>query len=99
MKRSRRPTRRPRNWEDKISALVLFVQILIGILWLAILLRIIFSWIAIDQDNPLYKIVHEITEPILAPIRQLVPRFGMFDLSPMIASFLLYILLRVLWSV
>ena len=52
-----------------------------------------------DQDNPLYKIVHEITEPILAPIRQLVPRFGMFDLSPMIASFLLFILLRVLWSV
>jgi YggT family protein len=63
------------------------------------MLRVAFSWIRLDQENPLYRVVHEITEPILAPIRQLVPRVGMFDLSPMIASFLLFILLRVVWSV
>ena len=68
-------------------------------LLIAVILRVVFSWITIDQENPLYRIVHEITEPILAPIRQVVPRFGMLDLTPMIASFLLLILLRILWSV
>lgn len=56
---------------------------------IAILIRVIFSWISFDQGNPLYAIIHEITEPILAPIRQFMPRMGMIDLSPLIASFLL----------
>lgn len=42
-----------------------------------------------DPSNPLFVIIHEITEPILAPIRSIVPRIGMIDLSPMVASFLL----------
>lgn len=56
---------------------------------MAIFVRVIFSWIAFDPSNPLYIVVHDITEPILAPIRQLMPRIGMIDLSPMVASFLL----------
>ncbi|MDO8614735.1 MAG: YggT family protein [Dehalococcoidia bacterium] len=55
----------------------------------AIFIRIIFSWINFDPGNPLYVVIHDITEPILAPIRQFMPRIGMIDLSPMIASFLL----------
>ena len=42
-----------------------------------------------DPGNPLYVVIHDITEPILAPIRQFMPRIGMIDLSPMAASFLL----------
>ena len=64
------------------------------ILWVAILLRILFSWIRIDPANPLYEIIHEITEPILAPIRSVVPRIGMFDLSPIVAMIVLSILVR-----
>ncbi len=63
-------------------------------LLIAIFLRIIFSWIGMDPDNPIYGVVHEITEPILAPIRQFMPRTGMIDLSPMVAGFLLFIILR-----
>ena len=44
---------------------------------------------SVDPSNPLYAIVHEITEPILAPIRQFMPRMGMMDLSPLVASMLL----------
>jgi len=68
------------------------VQILAYILLAAILVRVIFSWIAFDPGNPLYQVVHEITEPILAPIRQFMPRIGMIDLSPMVASFLLVLI-------
>ena len=58
----------------------------------AIFIRIIFSWINFDPGNPLYVIIHDITEPILAPIRQFMPRIGMIDLSPMVASFLLILI-------
>jgi YggT family protein len=61
----------------------------------AIFIRIIFSWTGFDPSNPIYSVIHEITEPILQPIRNFLPRMGMFDLSPMIASFLLFILLQV----
>ncbi len=67
----------------------MFVTILAYVLLIAILIRVIFSWISVDPGNPVYAILHEITEPILAPIRQFMPRMGMIDLSPLVASFLL----------
>ena len=73
----------------------LFLQILSGVLIVAMIIRIAFSWIGTDPNNPLYQIVHEITEHILGPIRSVMPRMGMFDLSPMIAMFLLFILLNI----
>ena len=58
--------------------------------WL-ILGRIIISWIQLKGNNPLTQIIYEITEPILAPIRRLMPRSGMgLDFSPFIAIVLLH---------
>jgi YggT family protein len=70
------------------------------ILLVAITLRIVFSWIGMDPSNPLYTIIHDITEPILAPIRQFIPRIGgiPLDFSPMIASILLIIIIRATMS-
>ena len=59
---------------------------------MAIFIRIIASWIAVDPRNPLMAFLHEITEPILAPIRQFMPRIGMIDLSPMVAIILLQLI-------
>ena len=67
---------------------------MIGALLVAIFLRVIFSWLGFNPENPIYGVVHEVTEPILAPIRRFMPRTGMIDLSPMIAFFLLFIILR-----
>ena len=60
----------------------------------AIFIRIIFSWIGMDPENPVVVFLHEITEPILAPIRQFMPRMGMLDLSPMVAIILLHLIAR-----
>jgi YggT family protein len=65
------------------------------VLLIAIFIRIIFSWTGFNPENPIYAIIHEITEPILMPIRSFMPRIGMFDLSPMVASFLLIILAQI----
>jgi YggT family protein len=65
--------------------LITFLGLLLQILWLAILVRVILSWFPVDQSNPIVRIVWEITEPVLAPFRRVIPRIGMFDLSPLAA--------------
>ena len=72
-----------------MEPLALFIQILAYVLLIAIFIRVIISWTGMSPDNPIYGVIHEITEPILAPIRQFMPRIGMIDLSPMVAGFLL----------
>jgi len=42
-----------------------------------------------DPRNPVAIFLHDITEPILSPLRQFLPRLGMLDLSPLLAIILL----------
>ena len=65
----------------------------------AIIARILISWLPIDRDNqtlaPIVEILYQITEPILGPIRRLVPSLGGLDISPMIALILIQVLLDI----
>ena len=68
-------------------------------LYIAILGRVILSWVQIPPSNPLYPIatmIFQVTEPILAPLRRVLPKFGMLDLSPMVAIFLIIFVQRVI---
>ena len=79
--------------------IVNFVDVLARVLYIAMIARVITSWINVSPSNPLYpitKIVHQITEPIVAPIRRVLPRFGMLDFSPMVALFLITIVQRII---
>ena len=67
------------------SALLTFAELLLQILWIAILIRVLLSWFPIDPYNPIVRVLFEITEPVLAPFRRVIPRIGMFDLSPLAA--------------
>ncbi len=70
-----------------------FLEIFIFVLIFAIFARSILSWFPIGNTNhPIVAIVYQITEPILGPLRRIVPRLGMFDITPMIAIFILIIL-------
>ena len=66
-----------------------FVVLLARALNLAIFARILLSWKPIDRENRLVSIVYEITEPILGPIRRIVPSLGGLDLSPVVALILI----------
>ena len=85
-----------------MSELVIqFVSLLTLFLWIAILARVILSWVPIDQSSPFHPVVvfvHEITEPILGPIRAVLPNFGFLDLSPMVALLLMALIRQVLVS-
>ena len=67
----------------------LFSKIACAALTFAIILRAILSWFPIKPYNPAVVILNQITEPILAPIRRLIPRAGMLDLSPLVAILVL----------
>jgi YggT family protein len=69
-----------------------FLQILCEVLTLVILARVIISWIAPGSNNLFINIVYQITEPILAPLRRIIPRAGMFDFTPMAAVILLQLI-------
>ena len=62
------------------------------ILTAAIFLRAILSWFSLGPRNPLIEVLDQITEPILSPLRRVVPRLGMIDITPLVAIILLQFL-------
>jgi len=80
-----------------MDVIVSFVQLLTLMLMIAVFIRVMLSWLPMTggQFNPLIAIIYQITEPILAPLRRVIPRLGIFDLTPTIALFILYAIHRV----
>lgn len=73
-----------------------FIVVLGRVLNLLILARILLSWVPVDRSNPIVSFIYEVTEPILGPIRRVLPSVGGLDLSPIIALVLVQVLQRVL---
>ncbi|KAA0236151.1 YggT family protein [bacterium] len=48
------------------------------------------SWFPVSQGNPLVRFLHDVTEPLLEPVRRILPRTGMIDFSAMVVILLLY---------
>jgi YggT family protein len=78
------------------SFLFVFIRLFFTILTWSILIRILISWIRIDPYHPIVRILDQITEPILAPARRIIPPIGGLDFSPVIVIILLNILERIL---
>ena len=69
-----------------------FFAILFHALSYAIFLRVIMSWLTVSPGNPFVNFIHQITDPILSPLRRLIPPIGgTIDISPMVAIILLQI--------
>lgn len=75
----------------------MFVQTFLGailaILWLLVLGRILMSWVDPTGRSRLGGLLIQATEPILAPVRRVLPPAGMFDFS----SLLVLLVLGALW--
>ena len=61
----------------------------------AILIQVILSWVAPQSQNPAVALIHQITDPIMAPARKLLPPMGGMDFSP-IVTFMLIQLAKIL---
>ena len=76
-----------------------FVDMLATLFYIALIGRVILSWLNVGTSNPLYPLItllYQVTEPILAPIRRILPRLGMLDLSPMVAILLISLVQRII---
>ena len=69
------------------------VNFLIYAMVVLIFIRVAFTWISRDLSNPIYRYSYLLTEPLLRPVRNLLPGGGIgLDFSPMIVSFLLLLI-------
>jgi YggT family protein len=72
-----------------VTWLLYFIDLLFQILSVAIVVRALLSWFNLPPSNPVATLLFDITEPILAPLRRIVPRIGMLDLTPIVAIILM----------
>ena len=70
---------------------------LIGQLYVLVLVaRAIFSWFPISSDSallPVVRFLHAVTEPVLLPLRRVIPPAGMFDFSFLVAFLIMQIVI------
>ncbi len=76
-----------------------FIRILFDLLSVAILLRVILSWFNVNPFHPVVAFLDQITEPILRPLRRVIPPVGMIDITPIVALLLLQVVEALLLSV
>ena len=69
-----------------------FIRVLSDVHAMLILLRVIVSWYSPRSTNVLVVILHRVTEPLLAPLRRIIPRVGMFDFTPLVAIILIQLI-------
>ena len=78
-----------------ISILARSINILSQFLILLVIVKIILSYF-MDPYHPLRRTLDNLIEPLLAPIRRVVPLIGMFDFSPLILIILVQVLSSIL---
>jgi YggT family protein len=69
---------------------------LLGIYIMILFLRALISWFPIDRSSGIVRILLLLTEPVVEPIRAILPPMGMLDLSPMVAMLIILALRQVL---
>jgi YggT family protein len=80
-----------------VGVLISLVSGLLQLLTILIVLRAILTWIpSVDYRHPLMRVIMQLTDPILEPIRRILPPVGGFDFSPLVAILLLQLVSRLI---
>ncbi len=75
-----------------MAILFSIIRLICDLAIILILLRVVVSWISPGSINMLVVILYRLTEPILAPLRRIIPRVGMFDFTPLVAIILIRVI-------
>jgi YggT family protein len=70
------------------------LRVVFDLYMLILLARVIVSWVNFDPRNQVVRILYQLTEPVLAPIRSVLPATGGLDFSPVVALLLISLLRR-----
>jgi YggT family protein len=75
-----------------LGGLLGVVALLVQIYFFALLAMIILSWIAQGSNNPAIYLLFQITEPVMAPFRKMLPPMGGLDFSPILVFILINVI-------
>lgn len=78
--------------------LTTLLRLVFELYFLALYVRILLSWLRISAYGKVTGFLYKITEPVLAPIRQVIPSFAGIDISPIVAVLILQFLRNVLFN-
>ena len=67
-----------------IGAIAAIANAILKIYFFALIVMIILSWVAPNASHPGALLVMQLVEPIMAPVRKVIPPLGMIDLSPIV---------------
>lgn len=67
-----------------MGGLIWLIDTAVDVYVLLIIIRAILSWVNPNPYHPAVHFVHRVTEPVLRPVRQILPPLGGFDLSPIV---------------
>jgi len=85
------------NLYQLVYVITVTLSLLVSAIQLFMLVRAIMSWFPMDDDNAFVRFVYYVTEPVIAPVRYLLERFGLFEGFPIDMSFFItFILLSIL---
>ena len=73
-----------------MSILIGLCSMFVHLLAFAILARAVTSWLPIDRNGPVVRALDAITDPVLDPLRRVIPTIGMIDITPMVAMIMLF---------
>ncbi|HEC53524.1 hypothetical protein LCGC14_0200460 [marine sediment metagenome] len=73
-------------------SLVALTALFLKVFFFALIISVILSWVAPGSSNPAALLVNQLCEPVLGPIRKILPSMGGLDLSPIFAFIALNLL-------
>jgi len=76
---------------DMIAVVGFILYGLLSIYILLLFVRIIFSWGMVSYQNRVMRFLVDVTEPLLGPLRRMIPPLGRIDISPLIAFLILFL--------
>ncbi len=74
-----------------VTAILRLINVLFTVYSLAIIVRALLPWLGIGYHHPVMRFLVQITEPLLAPLRRVVPSAAGLDFTPMAALVLLWV--------
>ncbi len=78
-----------------MAVLIQFVNLFVTVFQILLLIRVVMSWITPNPTSWFGNLMVELTDPILAPIRKVLPKSQLIDFSPLVAFLLLQLLSQV----
>jgi YggT family protein len=81
-----------------VSSVVGLLVLLVQAFLIVVLVRVVFSFVSPFPTNPISRLAWQVTEPVLAPIRRVLPPMSGIDFSPLVVWVVAIILINLLQS-